>query len=43
MLHMFLCVLHVGLDTAWCPAGAAGDEPDTGLGLLQHLPLSHKA
>lgn len=37
MVHMFLYVFHVGLDTA------AGDKPNTGLGLLQHLPLSHKA
>lgn len=36
--HKFLYVLHVALGTAWCPPGA-----DTGLGLLQHLPLSHKA
>lgn len=43
MAHMFLYELHVGLDTVWCPTDAAGDEPDTGLGLLQHLPLSHKA
>lgn len=43
MVHMFWYVLHVALDKAWCPPGAAGDEPDTGLGLLQNLPLSHKA
>lgn len=42
MVHMFWYVLQVALDTAWCPPGAAGDEPDTGLGLLQHLPLSTK-
>lgn len=43
MAHTFLSVLHVGLGKARCPTDAAGDEPATGPGLLQHLLLSHKA
>lgn len=43
MSHAFSTVPQVGLGKARCPADAAGDEPARGLGLLQHLPLSHKA
>lgn len=43
MVHTFSPVPHVGLGKAQCPADAPGDEPAMGLGLLQHLPLSHKA